>query len=203
MERVRTISFRMGATMGKRRRDAGLKALARSPSHLLHRVLQKALDLWALEAGDEPGPSQRQYAVLAAAAADPGLTQAALVRATGIDRSTLAEMVARMASLGHLERDRSAKDGRAKTVRVSPQGQALLAAAAPRAEAADARLLERLSNKKREAFLDALADLAADDEPEAEEPAKASEAEGDAKPGKKKLKKAKKHKRVEAVEPAA
>src|SRR5690554_3209641 len=102
--------------MGKRRREVGLKALARSPSHLLHRALQRALDLWTLELGDAAAPSQRQYAVLAAAAAEPGLTQAALVRATGIDRSTLAEMVARMATLGHLERDRSSSDGRAKTV---------------------------------------------------------------------------------------
>lgn len=178
--------------MGKRRRESGLKALARSPSHLLHRVLQRALDLWAAEAGDQPGPSQRQYAVLAAAAAEPGLTQAALVRATGIDRSTLAEMVARMASLGHLERDRSAQDGRAKTVRLSAQGEALLTAAAPLAEAADARLLKRLSAKKREAFLDALVDLALDEEPEAPPADKAPEA----KSGKKKLKKAKKAKKA-------
>ena len=42
-------------------------ALERSPSHLLHRVLQLALDIYAEECG-EAGVTQRQFAVLAAVA---------------------------------------------------------------------------------------------------------------------------------------
>ena len=68
-------------------------SLEQSPSHLLHRALQLALDLYAVETG--PGAvTQRQYAVLAAVAEHEGLTQTDLVRATGIDRSTLADMIA-------------------------------------------------------------------------------------------------------------
>jgi hypothetical protein len=80
--------------------------LERSPSHLLHRVLQLALDIYAEECG-EAGVTQRQFAVLAAVAENEGVTQTGLVRATGIDRSTLADMVARMITKGHLERQRS------------------------------------------------------------------------------------------------
>ncbi|HYF22654.1 MAG TPA: helix-turn-helix domain-containing protein, partial [Caulobacteraceae bacterium] len=61
-----------------------------SPSHLLHRVLQIALDVYAEETG--PGAvTQRQFAVLTAVSRNEGLTQTDLVRATGIDRSTLAD----------------------------------------------------------------------------------------------------------------
>ena len=65
--------------------------LDRSPSHLLHRALQRALDIYAETAGPT-AVTQRQFAVLAAVAAHEGLTQADLVRSTGIDRSTLAEL---------------------------------------------------------------------------------------------------------------
>ena len=68
--------------------------LAESPSHLMHRALQLALDIYAEEAGPD-GLTQRQFAVLEAVAARSGLTQTDLVKATGIDRSTLADLVAR------------------------------------------------------------------------------------------------------------
>jgi len=73
----------------------GVAALERSPSHLLHRALQRALDIYAEEFG-EAGITQRQFAVLAAADERAGATQADLVRITGIDRSTLADMARRM-----------------------------------------------------------------------------------------------------------
>ena len=56
-----------------------------SPSHLLHRVLQIALDIYNAEAG-EGALTQRQYAVLKALDGTEGLSQTDLVRLTGIDR---------------------------------------------------------------------------------------------------------------------
>jgi len=46
----------------KAKRSGGLGA---SPSHLMHRVLQLALDIYAEEAGPD-GLTQRQFAVLEA-----------------------------------------------------------------------------------------------------------------------------------------
>src|SRR5271165_1682879 len=69
-----------------------------SVTHLLHRALQLALDYHADAAGSA-SLTQRQFTVLAAAAAADGLTQNDLVRAIGIDRSTLAYLVARMLGL--------------------------------------------------------------------------------------------------------
>ncbi len=136
-----------------------VSALDASPSHLLHRALQLALDIYALDA-EAGGLTQRQFAVLCAVADDEGVSQTGLVRATGIDRSTLADMVARMISKGLLARERSAADARANTVRLTELGRAALTAAAPRVEAADRRLLELLGAKKREAFVDSLRKLA-------------------------------------------
>jgi DNA-binding MarR family transcriptional regulator len=143
---------------GKQARRSG--ALAESPSHLMHRALQLALDIYAEEAG-EGGPTQRQFAVMTAVSVKEGLTQTDLVRATGIDRSTLADLVARMTTKGLLLRERSAVDARAMAVRLSPEGQALLEQARPRVEIADKRIMGLLPKVKRDGFLDMLAELAA------------------------------------------
>jgi DNA-binding MarR family transcriptional regulator len=187
--------------------------LAESPSHLMHRVLQLALDIYSEEAGAD-GPTQRQFAVMEAVSARSGLTQTDLVRATGIDRSTLADLVARMTTKGLLERERSAVDARAKAVKLSEAGAALLEQARPRVEAADKRILALLPKGKREGFIELLGDLAtaADAAPdlakaeakaakkalkEAKKAEKASrKAEGD------KEKKDKKPKKTKAVSPA-
>ena len=137
-------------------------ALARSPSHLLHRVLQLALDIYAEESGSG-GITQRQFAVLAAVAENEGVTQTGLVRATGIDRSTLADMVARMITKGHLERQRSDLDARANTVSLTPAGAAVLEESRPKVAMADARILALLKPSKREGFLELLSDMAVSD----------------------------------------
>ena len=69
--------------------------LAQSPGHLLHRAQQFAAERFA-KAMAGAKLTQRQFAVLHATAEREGLTQTELVKATGIDRSTLAELVARM-----------------------------------------------------------------------------------------------------------
>ena len=119
------------------------RGLSASPSHLMHRALQLALDIYAEEAGPG-GVTQRQFAVLEAVSHRSGLTQTDLVRATGIDRSTLADLVARMTARGLLDRERSTIDARAKAVRLSAAGEAALEAARPRVEAADKRILALL-----------------------------------------------------------
>jgi len=180
----------------------GLPALDKSPSHLLHRALQLALDIYADEQG-EGGVTQRQYAVLAAVEAFEGLTQTDLVKITGIDRSTLADMAARMIAKGLLERQRSLSDARANAVSLTEAGRLALAEAKPKMAAADARLLRLLSGAKREALTAALRDLVragdaaaepqpapVEKKPKAAKKPKAEKAAKAEKPKKKKLKKA-------------
>jgi DNA-binding MarR family transcriptional regulator len=138
----------------------GIAALDQSPSHLLHRALQRALDIYA-EAFGESGITQRQFAVLAAADERAGATQADLVRITGIDRSTLADMARRMIGKGLLERERSNIDARANAVRLTDAGREVLAEAQPKMAAADAKLLKLISGHGRRAtFVGLLRDLA-------------------------------------------
>jgi DNA-binding MarR family transcriptional regulator len=142
-------------------KDKGVATLDRSASHLLHRALQVALDLYAEEVGPD-GVTQRQYAVLAAVAENEGATQSDLVRITGIDRSTLADMAQRMIAKNLLERERSAIDARANAVSLTELGRAVLEAAGPKVAAADGKFLKRLSGGgRREAFLTLLRELTA------------------------------------------
>ncbi len=169
--------------MAKNRRDKTGAPLSASATHLLHRGLQLAQDFHAAAVGPD-GLTQRQFTLLAAANLAEGQTQSQLVRATGIDRSTLAELVSRMLAKGLLERERSATDARANTVRLSPAGAAALTEASGPAANADARLLSLLSPKKRESLVKLLTALVA----AAEHPSEAR-APKKAKPAKKKKRK--------------
>ncbi len=177
------------------------RALERSPSHLLHRALQVALDIYAEEIGPD-AVTQRQYAVLSAVAAHEGLTQTDLVRTTGIDRSTLADLVARMIGKSLLARQRSASDARANTVRLTEQGRAALDLASPRVAAADERILGLLPSRKRDSFLDVLKDMSRAAEALGEGEAEAAPAKGKKKDKAAKAEKAAKPKAEKAAKPA-
>lgn len=183
----------------KSKRSGGLGG---SPSHLMHRVLQLALDIYSEETGPD-GLTQRQFAVLEAVSQKSGLTQTDLVRATGIDRSTLADLVSRMTTKGLLDRVQSSIDARAKAVSLSAAGQAALDAARPKVEAADKRILALLPKAKRDGFLDLLAELAgeADAAPDKAR-AEVRAAKKAAREAKKLAKKAAKPVKVKAEKPA-
>ena len=96
--------------------------LTQSPSHLLRRCVQYANDLFS----HEPGASdltKQQYTVLSAVEQNEGMSQTDLVAITGIDRSTLAEMIRRMIEKGLLDRERTEADARANAVHIAANGQ--------------------------------------------------------------------------------
>ncbi|HVY85385.1 MAG TPA: MarR family transcriptional regulator [Caulobacterales bacterium] len=126
--------------------------LSGSASHLLLRALQLAEDRFALLA-KASGLTLRQFVVLAAVQAEPGLSQSDLVRATSIDRSTLADMMHRMERRGLIIRSQAADDGRANSVRLAPAGVAALNASLTHAKAAEAAILDLLSGTKQKAFI--------------------------------------------------
>ncbi len=148
-------TLQQGLTMKKSRQadeTAPRTVLDDSPSHLLHRVLQIALDIYNAEAG-EGALTQRQYAVLKSLQGSEGLSQTDLVRLTGIDRSTLADLVARMLTKNLLRRERSSTDARANLVQIAEAGQTALNEMEPRVTAADEKILSLLSPPKRDSFV--------------------------------------------------
>lgn len=132
--------------------------LESSPSHLLHRAQQMAATQSAM-ALKEAGITLRQFSVLAAVAAEEGTSQSRLVELTGIDRSTLADMVARMDAAGLVQREQSESDARAKSVTLTDHGRTALEKAAPSVQQADEQLLARLPKNRRGSFLDILSSL--------------------------------------------
>jgi DNA-binding MarR family transcriptional regulator len=134
-------------------------ALNQSPSHLLHRAQQLAAE-WFTRTTPSDAVTLRQFAVLAAIAEKPGQSQTDLVRATGVDRSTLADMIARMEKRGWITRKTAARDARAKSVSLSAAGRKMLDKATPSALAADAALMALLPKTRQGTFLRTLETLA-------------------------------------------
>ncbi|MEO0729294.1 MAG: MarR family winged helix-turn-helix transcriptional regulator [Pseudomonadota bacterium] len=126
--------------------------LAESPLHLLHRAGQRAGDIFQSEmsTGDL---TPRQYAVLVTVSRHEGLSQTNLVEKTGIDRSTLADIIRRMLKKGLLQRRRTKEDARAYAVKLTDEGRQVLANAEPLADRVDERVLSVLPDEQRKQFL--------------------------------------------------
>src|ERR1700742_3805813 len=145
-------------TKGQRKGN-GSFALSESPSHLLKRCSQFFGDLYAHEVGSGELTKQ-QFTLLAALEHNDGVSQTALVEITGIDRSTLAEVVRRMLEKGLLSRERTEEDQRANAVAISPAGRKALRSARNASDRAERALLEALPVPERQKFVRALAQIA-------------------------------------------
>lgn len=76
-----------------------------------------------------------------------GLSQTDLVRLTGIDRSTLADVVHRLLRRGIIQRERTMEDGRTYAVSLSAEGRELLDSIKPYARRADRTVLSCLGEE--------------------------------------------------------
>src|ERR1700748_1243080 len=142
---------------GQRKANGGFE-LSEAPSHLIRRCQQYYGDLYAREAGARELTKQ-QFMLLAALEQNDGASQTALVEITGIDRSTLAEMVRRMREKGLLTRERTEEDQRANAVAISPSGRKALRSARNAADRAERALLEALPQPERLKFVQALTQI--------------------------------------------
>ena len=132
----------------KRKKAASARAdpIDKSVIHLLHRASQRASEIFAQETRDFD-LTARQYAVITTVAHHEGLSQTDLVRLTGIDRSTLADVVQRLLKRGVIQRQRTMQDGRTYAVSLSAEGRELLEAIKPNARRADRLVLSCLGDE--------------------------------------------------------
>jgi len=121
-------------------------------AQLLHRACQRADSLFTQAVG-KPALTRSQFVVLNAVKQTGGGSQSTLVEATGIDRSSMADLVARLIKHGWLQRTRSDHDKRAYEVRLTPKGAAVLAAVEPAARKTNEGLLAPLSKAERTQFI--------------------------------------------------
>ncbi len=137
------------------KREEKMDRLGRSPLHMLHRAGQCAGEVFHAEMQDGD-LTPRQYAVLLTVASNEGISQTGLVDRTGIDRSTLADIVRRMLKKGLLQRRRTKEDARAYAVKLTEDGKRMLRSADPVTQRVDDRILEALPAKQRDQFVDNL-----------------------------------------------
>src|ERR1700674_1676553 len=139
------------ASKGPKKTDGGFD-LSQAPSHLLRRCVQYANDLFSREPGASDLTKQ-QFTVLAAVEQNEGMSQTDLVAITGIDRSTLAEMIRRMIDKGLLDRERTEADQRANAVRIAMAGRKALRGARTASDRVERALLAGLNATDRARFL--------------------------------------------------
>jgi DNA-binding MarR family transcriptional regulator len=129
-----------------------------SALHLLHRAGQCAEVLFTNEAA-KADLTPRQFAVLICVAQNPDVSQTGLVEQTGVDRSTLADVVRRLVKKGLLQRKRTREDARMYAVRLTSKGQNILGSVKPLASKVDQRILSVLRADQRGGFIDALGEI--------------------------------------------
>lgn len=139
--------------------DAGLAAgagfeLKSAPGHLLRRNHQRSYELFTQRVGDVV--TRQQFALLVALSQRPGASQNDLVGATGMDKSTLKEMLGRMVTRGWVERQRDPSDNRAWMMRITSEGRALVDDLIPKVAAAQRDILAPLPEADRPFFMHCL-----------------------------------------------
>jgi MarR family transcriptional regulator, temperature-dependent positive regulator of motility len=117
--------------------------LRRHPGHLIRRAQQVHYWLWNAEVSDEV--TSPQFAVLYALRAEKNIDQKTLGERASLDRSTTAEVVARLTTRGLVQRIRDPKDARRNLLRLTPSGLRTSERLIPRAARMNRLLVSVLS----------------------------------------------------------
>jgi DNA-binding MarR family transcriptional regulator len=135
-------------------RPAPMLALNEAPGHLIRRAQQRHTMLWTQEfSGDLTGP---QYAVVRAVGGDEGLDQRAVGELASLDKSSTADIVARLHGQGWLRFSRDPSDGRRKTLTLTPLARTALGEITRRVGLVQERLLEPVPVDTVDGFLEVL-----------------------------------------------
>lgn len=105
----------------------------------IHRIEQA---LTREHAAAESPLTPRQLLALEFISRNEGCSQTDVVENTGIDRSTLADLVRRLVKTGLIARTRSKEDARAYVLRVTENGSRALAKAQQARKKAEAKVIE-------------------------------------------------------------
>ena len=111
----------------------------------------------AAEAHTAIGLSPLEFGVLVQLHDRPDVDQNTLADRLALDRTTTSATVYRLEQQGLIERAVSARDRRARVLRLAPAGVALHDAHRPKAEAAQQRVLSVLTAAERKLLVDMLA----------------------------------------------
>lgn len=124
------------------------------PGHLLRRAVQVMNVLWTEEVSH--AITSPQFAALNALYSEPNLDQRTLGQRISLDRSTMAEVVSRLSARGLIRTERDPRDGRRKTINLTPKGLHAVKQLIPRTHAMTNRLVGPLDEKQRDELLSLL-----------------------------------------------
>ncbi len=125
--------------------------LLAAPGHLLRRNHQRSFDIFSRHVGNDL--TRQQFALMLALGQRPGASQRDLVEATGIDKSTLKEMLGRLVTRGWVKRDRDPRDSRAWTMELTGEGTSLLLDNVAKVQSAQREIMAPLSDDEQATLL--------------------------------------------------
>ena len=124
------------------------------PGHLVRRFHQAAVAIFHKAVGDLGCDlTPVQFAALAKVASSPGIDQVTLAGLIAYDRTTITGVVDRLVQKKLMVREVSDRDRRARVLRLTGQGKAVLRQVTPAVEAAQAVMLQGLDSNEAAAFL--------------------------------------------------
>jgi DNA-binding MarR family transcriptional regulator len=147
--------------------EAATLPLGTTLGHLIRRSQQVHTSLWTAEFDGEV--TSPQYALLSALAASGDVDQRAVGRLISLDKSTAADIIARLERNGWLARRRDPSDGRRNQLHLTTAARAALRDITPRAARVQNTLLEPLAPADRRRFVAGLAKVAYAGAPPADE----------------------------------
>ncbi len=132
--------------------DEAYRMLSERPGFLIRRLHQIHVAMFMEECA-EFNITPVQYSVLTALVERPDLDQAALGAQIGIDRTTTAGVLARLAERGLIQRRASPVDKRMKLAAITAEGKKLLRRMDKKAQRAHDRTIAPLPKEERAVFL--------------------------------------------------
>ncbi|GHJ28462.1 MarR family winged helix-turn-helix transcriptional regulator [Streptomyces hygroscopicus] len=128
------------------------------PGHLARRLQQAHSLLWGAMVSEET--TSPQFAVINALVEKPDIDQRTLSEQVHLDRSTIADLVARLARRGLLERVRDPLDGRRNVLRLTEEGVRIHRKLVTRTARMNRVFLAPLDEAERETLLRLIARVA-------------------------------------------
>lgn len=126
----------------------------RMAGHLIRRLHQQSTQIFLAQTQAAGfAMTSVQFAALDAIAQEPEIDQATLAATISFDRATIGGVIDRLENKGLVQREISAKDRRARRLKLTPEGEKLLVASRPVVEALQGEILAPLSRAERAAFL--------------------------------------------------
>ncbi len=102
------------------------------------------------------GVSPGQFGVLVLIKENRGLSQSALAKALGIERSTMVAVIDRLESQNLVQRVTSETDRRSYALALTPQGAEILARVTPKVRAHERHIAARLSAREKAMLMEML-----------------------------------------------